>query len=149
MRIAIGSDHAGLQMKDSIRDHLVQQGHTVIDAGTNSDESVDYPDYAVAVARKVGSDEVDRGVLVCGSGVGMAIAANKVAGVRAAACYTVELARLSRQHNDSNVLSLGERLIDGELSIEIVDAWLDSEFEAGRHSGRVNKLTELDGGTTS
>ena len=148
MRIAIGSDHAGLAMKDSIRDHLVKQGHDVIDAGTNTEESVDYPDYAQAVAVKVGNSDVDRGVLVCGSGIGMAMAANKVAGVRAAACYTVELARLSRQHNDSNVLSLGERLVDDALSVEIVDAWLETEFEAGRHERRVSKITKLDDGAT-
>ena len=135
-------------MKDSIRDHLVKQGHDVIDAGTNTEESVDYPDYAQAVAVKVGNSDVDRGVLVCGSGIGMAMAANKVAGVRAAACYTVELARLSRQHNDSNVLSLGERLVDDALSVEIVDAWLETEFEAGRHERRVSKITKLDGGAT-
>lgn len=148
MRIAIGSDHAGLAMKDSIGDHLAKQGHDVIDEGTNSEESVDYPDYARAVAGKVGSGVADRGVLVCGSGVGMAIAANKVAGVRAAACYTVELARLSRQHNNTNVLSLGERLIDDALSVEIVDAWLETEFEAGRHERRVRKIMDLDSGTT-
>ena len=144
MKIAVGADHAGYRLKQQVKQHLVALGHEVVDMGTDGDESVDYPDYARGVSELVGSGECERGILVCGSGVGMAIAANKVAGVRAAACYSTDLASLSRKHNDSNVLALGERLTDGKAALKIVDTWLTTEFEGGRHERRVDKISSMD-----
>ena len=113
--------------------------------GTSSAESVDYPDYAAAVAQAVSSGELDRGVLVCGTGIGMSIAANKFTNVRAALCYDVETARLSRQHNDANVLAIGSRVLDPELALTIVQKWMNTTFEGGRHSRRLQKITALEG----
>jgi RpiB/LacA/LacB family sugar-phosphate isomerase len=143
--IAIGSDHAGYSLKERLKTWLAADGHRVIDHGTHSTESVDYPDYAAAVAESVGSGEAERGVLVCGSGVGMAMAANKVAGVRAVAAQDADVARLSRQHNDANVLTLGARLTAPTRALELVQTWLATPFEGGRHERRVDKLTRLDG----
>jgi ribose 5-phosphate isomerase B len=143
--IALGADHAGFALKQSLKTRLTERGHQVIDFGTHSAESVDYPDFAVAVAQSVQAGSADHGVLVCGSGIGMAIAANKVAGVRAAVAGDVATARLSRQHNDTNVLALGARTTSDEVAIAIVDGWLETPFEGGRHARRVGKLAELDG----
>ena len=143
--IAIGSDHAGYSLKERLKTWLAADGHRVIDHGTHSTESVDYPDYAAAVAESVGSGEAERGVLVCGSGVGMAMAANKVAGVRAVAAQDADVARLSRQHNDANVLTLGARLTAPGRALELVQTWLATPFEGGRHERRVDKLARLDG----
>jgi ribose 5-phosphate isomerase B len=141
--VAVGADHAGVHLKDRIAEHLGERGLTVVDLGTNSDERVDYPDFGAAVGRAVAAGEADLGIAVCGSGLGIAMAANKVPGVRAAPVHDVTSARLTREHNDANVLCLGERLIGPDVAIEAVDAWLDAEFQGGRHSGRVAKLDAL------
>jgi ribose 5-phosphate isomerase B len=145
MRIAVGSDHAGFPMKQSLAAHLREIGHDVLDCGTDSVERVDYPDFGAAVGRAVAGGDADGGVCVCGSGLGIAIAANKIRGVRAATVHDVTSARLSRQHNDANVICLGERLIGPEVARQALDAWLDATFEGGRHVGRVAKLDALGG----
>lgn len=144
MRIAVGSDHRGVAMRAKIVDLLKSRGLEVIDEGCNGQESVDYPDVAAAVARKVSKGEVDRGILICGTGLGMSIVANKFPGVRAAPCHDYVTAEMSRRHNDLNVLCLsgdilGERLVD-----RLVEIWLDTEFEGGRHERRVGKITALE-----
>jgi ribose 5-phosphate isomerase B len=144
MRIAIGADHAGFELKNQLGDVLRQSGHDVSDVGTNSAESTDYPDYAVRVAKAVASGTVERGVLVCGSGVGMSIAANKVRGVRAALGVTLEEVRLTRAHNDLNVLTLGARFTDRMKARELVQAFIETPFEGGRHARRVAKITQLE-----
>jgi ribose 5-phosphate isomerase B len=140
MRIAIGSDHAGFEQKEGLKTHLLDTGHDVFDLGAYSEESVDYPDFAQAVAERVASGEADFGVLVCGTGIGMAIAANKVHGVRAANVTVPEFARLSRQHNDANVVTVSGRFVSPEVNEEIIDAFLGTPFEAGRHAARVGKI---------
>ena len=140
MRIAIGADHAGWILKDHLRARLIEAGHEVRDFGARSAESVDYPDYAALVARAVADGDAERGILVCGSGIGMAIAANRRRGVRAAACVELYSARLSRQHNDANVLALGSRIVAPPLAEAIVDLFLATPFEGGRHARRVAKL---------
>jgi ribose 5-phosphate isomerase B len=142
--IALGADHAGFALKEDLKTWLSARGHDVRDFGTTSLDSVDYPDYAAQVARAVAEGEAQRGVLVCGSGLGMAIAANKVPGVRAVACYDPELARLSREHNDANVLTLGGRFTDKEAALAILAVWLETRFAGGRHARRVEMLTALD-----
>lgn len=144
MRIAIGCDHRGFQIKSKVAQLLARLQHEVIDVGVNGPESVDYPDIAAQVARQVSEGAVDRGILICCSGLGMCIAANKFRGVRAATCHDDLTAEMSRRHNDVNVLCLsadmlGERLID-----RMVDIWLKTEFEAGRHARRVAKISELE-----
>lgn len=143
--IALGADHAGFDLKQDIKAWLIERGHPVIDFGTHSTDSVDYPDFAALVARSVQEGGAGQGVLVCGSGIGMAMAANKVAGVRAAVAGDAGTARLSRQHNDANVLALGARSTSPEQARTIVEAWLETPFEGGRHARRVGKLAELDG----
>ena len=143
LTIAIGADHAGYLLKDRIAAHLAERGVEILDLGTNSGDRVDYPDFGTAVGEAVASGRADLGVAVCGSGLGICMAANKVPGVRAAPVHDVTSARLTRQHNDANVLCLGERLIGPDVAIEAVDAWLDAEFEGGRHAGRVAKLDAL------
>ncbi len=145
MRIWIGADHAGFELKEQVKTLLEQRQHQVTDMGTCSGESVDYPDYAAAVARAVSSGEADRGVLVCGTGIGMSIAANKFANVRAALCHDVETARLSRQHNDANVLAIGSRVLDPDLALAIVQEWLNTIFEEGRHSRRLQIIRDFEG----
>jgi len=132
-------------MKEDIATHLRELGHEVVDCGTHSTERVDYPDFGAAVGRSVVSGEADGGVCVCGSGIGIAIAANKIRGVRAATVHDMTSARLSRQHNDANVICLGERFLGPTVAIDAVDAWLGAEFEGGRHAGRVAKLDALGG----
>lgn len=145
MRISIGGDHAGFELKERVKTLLEQRRYQVTDMGTCGGESVDYPDYAAAVAQAVSSGQADRGVLVCGTGIGMSIAANKFANVRAALCHDVETARLSRQHNNANVLAIGSRILDPELALAVVQEWLDTTFEGGRHSLRLQKITDLEG----
>ena len=145
MRIAVGSDHAGFLLKGSLARHLRDAGHDVVDCGTYSEERVDYPDYGAAVGRTVVSGEADGGVCVCGSGIGIAIAANKVAGVRAATVHDATSARLAREHNDANVICMGERLTGPQVALDALDAWLAAEFEGGRHVARVAKLDALGG----
>lgn len=144
MRIAIGSDHAGLEQKQALAAHLVQSGHEIVDLGTDSADSVDYPDYALAVGRSVADGETEFGVLVCGTGIGMAVAANKVDGVRAANVVSEEFARLARQHNDANVVAVSGRFIPLEENERIVDAFLATAFEGGRHQGRVDKINDAE-----
>jgi ribose 5-phosphate isomerase B len=144
MMIALGADHAGFALKQDLKSWLAGRGVEVLDFGTHSTASVDYPDFAVAVGRAVQEGRAERGVLVCGSGVGMAIAANKVPGIRAAVAVDVETARLCRAHNDTNVLTLGARITGAEAAVDIVQAWLEAEFEGGRHARRVAKLAELE-----
>ena len=142
--IALGADHAGFSLKEDLKAWLIGRGYEVVDCGTQSSESVDYPDYAAAVAGAVTAGKAGRGVLVCGTGIGMAIAANKVPGIRAAACADAYTARLSREHNDTNVLALGARITAREAALEILASWFGAEFQAGRHARRVEKLAELD-----
>ena len=144
MKISVASDHAGYELKEAVKEHLTAAGHEVVDFGTNSTESTDYPDYVAPAARAVASDEVEKGVFVCGSGQGMVMTANKVRGVRAALAWLPELARLSRQHNDANALALPARFISTDAALEIVDAWLDAEFEGGRHVARVEKMMKAE-----
>ncbi len=143
--IAVGSDHAGYALKEQLAGELRDLGHEVLDLGAHSIDRVDYPDFGAAVGRSVADGDADLGVCVCGSGIGIAMAANKVPGVRAATVHDATSARLTRQHNDANVICLGERLTGPEVASEAMRAWLDAEFEGGRHAGRVDKLSDLDG----
>ncbi len=143
--IAVGSDHAGFALKEQLAGELRDLGHEVLDLGAHSTDRVDYPDFGAAVGRSVAGGDADLGVCVCGSGIGIAMAANKVPGVRAATVHDATSARLTRQHNDANVICLGERLTGPEVASEAMRAWLDAEFEGGRHAGRVDKLSDLDG----
>jgi ribose 5-phosphate isomerase B len=144
MKIALASDHAGFHEKERLKPLFRELGLEVEDLGTISEDSVDYPDYALKVAEQVAQGAVEQGVLVCGSGTGMAIAANKVPGVRAAVAWSEETARLARQHNDANVLALGARTTpEGEIP-KIVRAWFETDFEGGRHSGRVEKIAGIE-----
>ena len=143
-RIAMGADHAGYHAKEAIKRYLLEQGYPVEDLGTWSDESVDYPDYAKKVAEKVAGGEDQLGVLVCGTGIGMAMAANKVEGIRAAVAHDAMTARLAREHNDANVLTLGGRVVDDTRAVEIAKEFLNAKFAGGRHQRRIDKITELD-----
>jgi len=143
MRIAIGSDHAGLRLKQALVAQLEAGGMSVLDVGTHTDDSVDYPDYGAAVGRAVASGRADLGVCACGSGIGIAIAANKVPGVRAATVHDVTSAHLAREHNDANVVCFGERLIGAEVAKEALQAFLNAKFEGGRHQRRVDKIDSL------
>jgi ribose 5-phosphate isomerase B len=144
MKIAIASDHAGFPEKEQLKTVLNELGIEYEDLGTRSTESVDYPDYARKVAEQVAEGKVDQGLLVCGSGTGMAIAANKVPGVRAAVAWNEEIARLAREHNDANILALGGRMMPFEELARIVRAWFAAKFAGGRHAQRVNKIRELE-----
>ncbi len=147
MKIAVGADHAGYQMKNELALLLRELGHEVTDFGTNSPESVDYPDIALGVARAVAKGKAERGLLVCGTGIGTSIVANKVPGVRAALCHDTFSARATREHNNSNVLCLGARVIGPSLAAEILKTWLGAGFEAGgRHERRVRRIGEIEGG---
>src|SRR3972149_2374206 len=145
LRIAPGADPAGFQGKESIKRYLESAGHTVDDVGTGSEESVDYPDFAREAAGRVADGKDDLGILVCGTGIGMTIAANKVAGIRAALAQDPATARLAREHNNANVLAIAGRLQNGEKAVEIVREFLAAEFAGGRHERRVNKISQLDG----
>ena len=140
MKIGIGSDHAGFRYKEEIKRFLVQQGHEVRDFGTGSEESVDYPVYIRPVAEAVAGGEVERGIVLGGSGNGEAMAANRVRGVRCALCWNAESARLGRQHNDANMISLGQRMMTLETALDIVRIWLETPFEGGRHIRRIQLL---------
>ena len=144
MKIAVGADHGGYALKDIIVDRLQERGYEVRDFGTHGPEPVDYPDYARPVARAVASGVFDLGILVCGTGIGVSIAANKVVGIRAAACSDTYSARMSRQHNNANVLCLGGRVLGPGLALDIVDAWLTAEFEGGRHARRVEGIHRIE-----
>lgn len=144
MRLAVGSDHAGFELKAAVVEHLRAAGHEVADLGTYGPESVDYPDYGAAVGHEVVSGRAELGIALCGSGIGIAIAANKVAGVRAATVHDATSARLSREHNDANVLCLGQRLTGEQVALDAVDAWLAARFGAGRHQRRIDKISALE-----
>ena len=144
MRIALGADHAGVQLKADIKKFLDERGVPYTDFGTNTTDSVDYPDFAETVARAVADGSHDRGLLFCGSGIGMAMAANKVPGIRAASVVDEVSTRLSREHNDANVLALGERLTPVETARQLVTTFLDTPFGGGRHQRRVDKISALD-----
>ena len=146
MRIAMGADHGGLEHKNKVKEFLVKQGHEVIDFGTNSPDSVDYNEYALKVSEAVKNKEVDRGILVCGTGVGMSIMANKVEGVRAALVHDLFTAEATRLHNDSNVLTMGGRIISEELAVQISDIWVNTPFSnEDRHIRRVSKIDTYKG----
>ncbi|MEW6160970.1 MAG: ribose 5-phosphate isomerase B, partial [Verrucomicrobiota bacterium] len=140
LTMTIGADHAGFELKEALKQHLQQRGITVMDFGTNSSEAADYPDFAQAVAQCVAEQKCELGLLICSTGVGMSISANKVAGVRAALVFSEEMATLARQHNNANVLCLGAKLVDSELARKIIDAFLNAHFEGGRHERRVRKM---------
>jgi ribose 5-phosphate isomerase B len=142
--IAVGADHAGFPLKEDVKVWLETRGHRVLDFGTHSTDAVDYPDYAAPVARAVAAGTAERGVLVCGSGIGMAMAANKIPGVRAAVCHDPRAAALAREHNDANVLALAGRTSSREHAIALLEAWLAATFLAGRHARRVEKLAALE-----
>ena len=142
MNIAIGCDHAGYPLKVAVEDKLLKEGYGIMDVGTESTESVDYPIYGKAVGRAVASGLADRGIVICGSGIGISIAANKVKGVRCALCTSVEMAEMSRRHNDATVLAMGARMIEQDLAFKIVDKWLATDFEGGKHLRRINMLDE-------
>jgi len=143
-RIALGADHAGFESKENLKSYLQSAGYTVHDAGTWSEESVDYPDFAIQVAVSVQQGRDDLGILVCGTGIGMAMAANKVVGIRAAVAHDALTARMSREHNDANVLALGARVLNAQQIIETVASFLAARFAGGRHQRRVDKISELD-----
>ena len=142
MRIAIGSDHAGFTYKEKIQEFLAEQGHQVQDLGTYSEEPVDYPQWIRPVAEMVANGECQRGIVLGGSGNGEAIVANKVRGIRCTLCWNVESAKFARQHNDANVLSIGQRLVSEHTALEVVDAWLNTEFEGGRHERRIKQIEQ-------
>ena len=140
MKIAIGNDHTALEMKRAVKEHLEQRGYEILDLGTDSSESCDYPVYGEKVGKAVASGQADLGIAICGTGVGISLAAGKVKGIRACVCSEPYTARLSRMHNDSNVLAFGARVIGIEMAKMITDAWLDATFEGGRHQRRVDMM---------
>jgi len=143
MKIAVASDHGGYKLKERIKEYLKSRGIEVLDLGTDSEESVDYPPFGKACGQAVASGEADRGIVCCGTGIGISIAANKVKGIRCALCTDVEMARLAKQHNNANVLALGGRTTDEEKALKIIAAWLDAKHEGGRHQRRVALLDEM------
>lgn len=142
MKIVIASDHGGVNLKKAVVEELTEKGMDITDYGPDSDESVDYPDFAKPVSQKVADGEFDRGILICGTGIGMNITANKVKGVRCALVHDSFSAKVTRQHNNSNILAMGERVIGSGLANDIVDIWLNTEYEGGRHERRVCKIEE-------
>ncbi|MDE7190894.1 MAG: ribose 5-phosphate isomerase B [Clostridia bacterium] len=144
MKIAIGCDHGGIVLKPTVKKVLENNGIEIIDMGCEDVKSVDYPDYALKVAEAVSKGEVDRGIILCGTGIGISIAANKVKGVRAAVCHDLFTAQMCAQHNDANILAMGGRVIGEELAGQMVQVWLDTPFEGGRHNGRVAKISEIE-----
>jgi ribose 5-phosphate isomerase B len=144
MKISLGSDHAGFELKEDLRGYLAEQKVEGIDLGVYNEEPVDYPDIGASVAQKVSRGEVDRGILICGSGIGMSIVANRFPGVRAALCHDLYTARISREHNDANLLILGGRLIGKGLAREILKVWLETGFQGGRHQRRLEKIRALE-----
>lgn len=145
MKVALGCDHAGYGLKDVVSACLRSAGHEVIDEGTSSASSCDYPDFGERVAARVTSGEAERGIVICATGIGMAMAANKVRGIRAAVCNDLYTARFSRLHNDANVLAFGARVVGPGLAEEIVRVWMETSFDGGRHARRIDKLSEIEG----
>lgn len=144
MKIVIGSDHRGVEIKARLADAIRSMGHEVLDIGADGAESVDYPDFAFEVASRVGKGEMNRGLLICGTGIGMSMAANKVRGVRAAACQDVLTAEMSRRHNDANVLCLSADLLGEDQMVQMIRIWLETPFEGGRHARRVDKIAKIE-----
>ena len=144
MKIALGCDHGGLELKEKVKAHLEQRGFETLDCGTYTPDSCDYPDFGAAAARKVASGECERGIVICTTGIGISIAANKVKGVRCALLSDLMSAQMTRQHNDTNMMALGAAVVGPMLALQIVDTWLDTEFEGGRHQRRVDKLSALE-----
>lgn len=144
MKIAIGSDHGGYLLKKEITDFLKGRSIEVLDLGTDSDASVDYPDFGEKVARSVASGEADSGIVVCGTGIGISIVANKIPGIRAALVTSAFMAKMAKEHNNANVLALGGRVIDQSQACDMIAAWLDSSFEGGRHQARLDKIAQLE-----
>ena len=144
MRVSLGADHRGFELKESVKKYLTELGHDVTDFGTDSTESVDYPDFGFKVAESVAKGESDFGVTVCWTGNGMNIVANKVRGIRSALCLNDEMAMLARAHNDANVLALAAKFVPEELARKILDAWLSTEFEGGRHARRLEKIKDRE-----
>ncbi len=144
MKVALGCDHAGYALKRLVAEWLRREGHEVLDEGTSSEDSCDYPDYALRVARRVAEGEADRGIAVCATGIGMAMVANKVPGIRAAVCNDLYTARYSRLHNDANVLTMGARVIGPGMAEEILRVWMETPFEGGRHSRRLRKMADIE-----
>ncbi len=142
--IGLASDHAGFALKEKVKQHLVESGYQVLDFGTEGTERVDYPDFGRACAAAVAENRCSAGVVICGTGIGMSIVANKVRGVRAALCHSVTEARLARQHNNANVLALGGRILGETVAFDIVDTWLNTEYEGGRHQRRLDKIAALE-----
>lgn len=145
MRIGIGNDHVAIELKNTIKEHLEQQGYEVVDFGTNSPERFDYPISGYKVGEAVASGDVDLGVLICGTGVGISLAANKVHGIRACVCSDPYSAKLSREHNNTNIIAFGARVVGPELAKMIVDEWLGATFQGGRHQRRIDMLAEIEG----
>lgn len=144
MKIGIGNDHSALELKAEIIEFLQEKGHEVVDYGTYTSESCDYPVYGEKVARAVASGEVEQGILICGTGLGISLAANKVAGIRAAVCSEPYTAQMARLHNNCNILAFGARVVGAELAKMIVDTWLNTEFEGGRHQRRVDLIMDIE-----
>lgn len=144
MKIVLASDHGGFELKEEIKKHLMINGHEIIDIGVYDTNSADYPDYGKRAALMVLHKEAEKGIIVCGTGIGISIAANKVNGIRCALCTNEYMARMSRLHNNANMLALGGRVTGMGLALNIVDAWLNQEFEGGRHEKRVNKIMEIE-----
>jgi ribose 5-phosphate isomerase B len=144
MRVAIAADHGGYKLKEEIKNWLSSMNIEAEDFGCSCEDSVDYPDYALPVAQKVAAGEFDRGILICGTGIGMSIAANKVPGIRCALVHDTFSARATREHNNTNVLAMGERVIGPGLALDIVKIWLETEFQGGRHERRVEKITQIE-----
>jgi ribose 5-phosphate isomerase B len=144
MKIAIGADHAGFSLKEKLRQKLTGEGHEVVDYGTASDASCDYPDFAQPVAREVAEGRSDRGILVCSTGIGMSIAANKLDGVRAVPAQSADEVQLTREHNDANVLTLGARYVDEEKAMSLIHVFLSAQFQGGRHARRIAKIAQLE-----
>ena len=142
--IAVGADHAGFELKETIAAHLAANDHQIVDYGTHSQDSVDYPEFGAAVARAVIAGEAERGIVVCGSGSGIVMAAGKIAGIRAATVHDVTTARMTREHNDANIIGIGARMVGEQTALDIVDAYLHASFEGGRHQQRVEKLASLE-----
>jgi ribose 5-phosphate isomerase B len=147
VKVALGCDHAGYLLKEVVWSSLKSVGHEVVDKGTFSQESCDYPDFAEEVATSVAGGEAERGIVICATGIGMAMAANKVAGIRASVCNDLYTARFSRLHNDANVLALGARVVGPGLAEEIVKTWMETDFEGGRHLRRIGKIGAIEAGS--
>ena len=144
MKIVLASDHGGFELKEAIKKHLIKKGYDINDIGVNDTKSVDYPDYGKRAAMMVAGKEADRGIIICGTGIGISIAANKVKGIRCALCTNEYMARMSRMHNNANMLALGGRVTGIGLAEDMVDVWLSTEFEGGRHENRVNKIMDIE-----